>query len=241
MALVGRFPALAGVDLDVAHGEIVLLAGPNGAGKTSLLRLCAGLLPIARGSAVVLGHDLTSDRRTVRRRVGFVGHATALYDDLTVRDNVRFWARAAGATAADADAAMDRLAIPARLADVAVHRLSAGQRRRTSIAAVVARRPELWLLDEPHAGLDVDARDLLDELVREAVAGGATAIVASHELERARGLADRAVQVVGGQVLDSTAIEGGDADGSRSSRNAGGACHEPGVSGASTDDAVDVA
>lgn len=235
MALVGRFPALAGVDLDVAHGEILLLSGPNGAGKTSLLRLCAGLLAVERGSAVVLGHDLTTDRRSVRRRIGFVGHATALYDDLTVRDNVRFWARAAGATAADGDAAMDRMAIPPRLHDVPVHRLSAGQRRRTSIAAVVARRPELWLLDEPHAGLDVDARDLLDGLVRDAVAGGATAIIASHELERARGLADRGVTVVGGTV----GVEAAGASGGATA--ADGPCHEAGPFGASPDDAVDVA
>src|SRR5947199_4484334 len=80
VALLGRFPALAGVDLDVAAGEVVLLEGPNGAGKTTLLRTCAGLLPIASGIAEVLGNDLSSDRRGVRRRVGLLGHAGFLYD-----------------------------------------------------------------------------------------------------------------------------------------------------------------
>ncbi len=191
---------LAGADLTVERGEILLLRGPNGAGKTSLLRACAGLLTIVAGSATVLGHDLTvaADRRALRRRVGLLGHATALYDDLTVAENVRFWARAGGADAADADAAMARLGLDGRLAAVPAARLSAGQRRRTSLASLVARRPELWLLDEPHAGLDQDGRDVVDDLIRRAVAEGATVVLSSHELDRAEALADRIVTIVGG-------------------------------------------
>src|SRR5215475_10912934 len=84
VALLGRFPALAGIDLDVAQGQIVLLRGPNGAGKTTFLRACAGLVPVVEGEAEVLGCDLRHDPRAVRRRVGLLGHATGLYDDLTV-------------------------------------------------------------------------------------------------------------------------------------------------------------
>ena len=73
VALLGRFPALAGIDLTVERGEVVLLQGPNGAGKTTVLRLCAGLLRVESGRAAVLGHDLASDRRSVRRRVGLLG------------------------------------------------------------------------------------------------------------------------------------------------------------------------
>src|SRR3954449_6663340 len=91
VAVLGDFPALAGATLDVARGEIVLLRGPNGAGKTTLLRLCAGLVPLVRGDGIVLGHDLGDRRqvRSLRRRVGVLGHATGLYDELTVADNVR--------------------------------------------------------------------------------------------------------------------------------------------------------
>lgn len=200
VTLLGRFPALAGIDLDVAAGEIVLLRGPNGAGKTTLLRLCAGLLPVTRGEARVLGHDLVdrSQARTVRRRVGLLGHATGLYDELTVADNVRFWGRAAGAAPADIDGAMRACGLDGRLADLVVARLSAGQRRRTSLACLLARRPELWLLDEPHAGLDHEGRDLLDGLVRQAVSEGATVVLSSHELDRAESLAHRVVTIVGG-------------------------------------------
>ena len=136
VTLLGRFPALAGIDLEVAAGEVVLLRGPNGAGKTTLLRGCAGLLAVARGEARVLGPDLTDRRqaRSLRRRVGLLGHATGLYDELTVADNVRFWGRAAGALSADVDAAMAACGLGGRLADLAVVRLSAGQRRRAALA-----------------------------------------------------------------------------------------------------------
>jgi heme ABC exporter ATP-binding subunit CcmA len=210
VSLLGRFPALAGVDLDVAAGEVVLVHGPNGAGKTTLLRACAGLVAIGAGEARVLGHDLRADRRALRRRVGLLGHGSGLYDDLTVADNLRFSARAAGRPASAAEAAMSRMGLDGRLRDVAVGRLSAGQRRRTALAAVVARQPELWLLDEPHAGLDAPGRDLLDELIRAAAAAGGTVVLASHELDRARALASRQVAMAGGRVTGGVlASDGG--------------------------------
>src|SRR3954452_18260304 len=133
VSLLGRFPALAGVDLDVAAGEVVLVQGPNGAGKTTLLRACAGLVPIVDGQATVLGHDLRKDRRSVRRRVALLGHATGLYDDLTVADNLRFVARASrAANPVTVDEALARLGLAGRLAGVQVTRLSAGQRRRVA-------------------------------------------------------------------------------------------------------------
>lgn len=203
VTLLGRFPALAGIDLDVAAGEIVLIRGPNGAGKTTLLRLCAGLIPLTRGRAWVLGHDL-GDRhqaRAVRPQVGLLGHATGLYEELTVGDNVRFWGRAAGAPETDIDAALRTCGLDGRLGTLRVASLSAGQRRRSSLACLLARRPRLWLLDEPHAGLDHDGRQLVDDLVRRAVSSGATVVMASHETERAAALAHRVVTISAGTVM----------------------------------------
>lgn len=200
VAVLGGFPVLAGASLRVERGEVVLLRGPNGAGKTSLLRLCAGLLPVARGDAAVFGLDLRTQRELVRPRVGLLGHRNGLYGDLTVAENVAFWGATVGASAAETGAAMERLGVDGRLRDVTVTRLSAGQRRRTALACLVARRAELWLLDEPHAGLDAAGRDELDRVLRQAVGVGATVLVASHELERAGSLADRVVDVVGGQA-----------------------------------------
>lgn len=200
VALLGRFPALTGVDLDVEAGEIVLVTGPNGAGKTTLLRCCAGLVRVTSGTARVLGVDLCADRRAVRPMVGLLGHASGLYDELTVADNLRFWARVAGVSGTDALAAMDRVGIAERLRHLPVGRLSTGQRRRVALAALVVRRPALWLLDEPHAGFDQSARDEVDELVRDAVAHGATVLFSSHELDRAEALSTRGVHLVGGTV-----------------------------------------
>jgi heme ABC exporter ATP-binding subunit CcmA len=197
VCLLGRFPALAGVDLDVTAGEIVLVTGPNGAGKTTLLRALAGLVPVTSGEAVVLGRDLRRDRRAVRGDVGLLGHGAALYDDLTVAENVHFWARA-GRAAGDPEAAMARAGVDGRVRDVIGARLSAGQRRRAALAILLARSPRVWLLDEPHAGLDATGRDVLDAEVRAAVAQGTTVIVASHELERASALATRTVTIAGG-------------------------------------------
>ena len=217
VALLGNFPALAGVDLTVEPGEIVLVRGPNGAGKTTLLRLCAGLVRPEAGTVEVLGHDLVHERRSVRRRVALLGHATGLYDDLTVVQNVHFWARAAGLSAEEAPdrvgVAMVRLGVAERLFGQPVHTLSAGQRRRASLAALVVRRPELWLLDEPHAGLDQAGRDVVDVLIGDAVASGATVLVSSHELDRVAVLGPRVVTIAGGVVVDDTGR--GDGGGSR--------------------------
>jgi heme ABC exporter ATP-binding subunit CcmA len=200
VAVLGRFPALAGATLRVEEGEIVLLRGPNGAGKTTLLRLCAGLLPLVRGTGTVLGLDLATHRESIRRTVGLLGHQNGLYLDLTIAENVRFWGSTVGASDAEMHAAMSRLGVAGRIADVAVSKLSAGQKRRTALACLIARRAQLWLLDEPHAGLDASARDELDETLRQAAAAGATMLVASHELERAGSLATRMVDVVAGRV-----------------------------------------
>ena len=205
VVVLGRFPALAGASLDVAPGEILLLKGPNGAGKTTLLRLCAGLIPLARGQATVLGFDLRQDRAGLRPHVGLLGHQNGLYGDLTVRENVRFWGRTVGASQAEIDAALVQLGLDGRLASVAAGGLSAGQRRRTALACLLARRARLWLLDEPHAGLDADGRDLLDAVIRAASAAGVTVVVASHELERAGALATRMVTVAGGLITAEAA------------------------------------
>ena len=200
VAVLGSFPALAGASLDVERGEILLLKGPNGAGKTSLLRVCAGLLPIERGTGSVLGSDLATEREDIRSKVGLLSHNNGLYLDLTVEQNVRFWAGMVGANDDEVTSAMAAMKIGGRLAQVRASQLSAGQRRRTALASLIVRRAQIWLLDEPHAGLDAAGRDELDSLLRSAASSGATIVLASHELERTRSLASRVVVVDGGTV-----------------------------------------
>ena len=142
------FPALSGVTMRVETGEIVLLRGPNGAGKTTLLRMCAGLVPVVRGTAFVLGHDLSVDRDRVRPHVGLLGHQNGLYGDLTVIENVRFWGATVGATDVEVASAMERMGVAGRLASVSVAQVVSrseapdGTRRprRTAGPTVVARR-----------------------------------------------------------------------------------------------------
>jgi heme ABC exporter ATP-binding subunit CcmA len=208
VVVLGSFPALSGCSLTVRPGEVALLRGPNGSGKTTVLKVCAGLVPLTAGRVVILGRDLDKhtgrNRRAIRGEVGFLSHSGFLYDDLTVADNVRFAIRAFGGNPSAAGAALDRVGIDARVAALPVHACSAGQRRRASLAAVVARAPKLWLLDEPHTGLDADSRDLLDDLVREAAAAGSTVILASHDDDRAAALATRTLHLSGGYVVQET-------------------------------------
>jgi heme ABC exporter ATP-binding subunit CcmA len=205
VALLGRFPALAGVDLDVEEGTVLAALGPNGAGKTSLLHLLSGLLPLRSGTAIVLGCDLAGDRGPLRRRVGLLGHHLSLYGELSAAENLAFALRAAGLPRTGATESLDRVGLTGRLATTPSCSLSAGQQRRMGLAWLLARRPTLWLLDEPHAGLDPDGRALCDELVEEAARGGATVVLTSHDAERAASCADDVVTLAGGVVSSQCA------------------------------------
>jgi heme ABC exporter ATP-binding subunit CcmA len=207
VALLGRFPALAGVDLDVEPGSVLAVLGPNGAGKTSLLRLLAGLLALRAGTGTVLGCDLRGDRRVLRPQVGLLGHQTALYPDLSATENLAFALRAARRPPADAKPALERVGLTGRLADVPARSLSAGQQRRMGLGWLLARRPALWLLDEPSAGLDPEGRALCEELVLEAARAGATVVLTSHDLVAASAVADDVVHLGGGIV---TSIRSGE-------------------------------
>jgi heme ABC exporter ATP-binding subunit CcmA len=186
VVVLGGFPALAGASLEVREGELVALRGANGSGKSTLLRACAGLVPVARGTVRVLGVELgarnVANTSVMRRHVGLLGHKNGLYADLTARENVAFAAHLVGARDGDVDAALERLGIDTRVASTRAGSLSAGQRRRTALASLVVRRARLWLLDEPHAGLDAAARVELDAILRDATHAGATVVYTTHEV-----------------------------------------------------------
>ena len=207
VALLEGFPALTGVDLTVNAGEIVFVKGPNGAGKTTLLHLCAGLIQPKDGTGSILGHDLSLERTEIRKRVGLLSHSSGLYRDLTVLENITFWTQIAGVEQSEIDSrivwALERMELGNKLQNQKVRSLSVGQKRRTSLAAFIVRRPDLWLMDEPHAGLDQEGRQIVDDLIEESVGAGATAIVASHDFERAANLSTRIVTLSGGAVLDA--------------------------------------
>ena len=205
VALLEGFPALTGVDLAVSAGEIVFVKGPNGSGRTTLHHLCAGLIQPKEGKGQILGHDLSSERTAIRKKVGLLSHSSGLYRDLTVLENITFWTQIAGVEKSEIDSriswALERMELDNKLQNQKARSLSVGQKRRASLAVFIVRRPDLWLMDEPHAGLDQEGRQVVDDLIEESVRAGATVIVASHDLERVLNLATRVVTLSGGAVI----------------------------------------
>lgn len=177
----GSFPLLTDVTATFDSGHVYVVTGPNGAGKTSLLRLLAGLEPLARGEGHVLGYDLTTpQRREVRRHVGWLGHEASFYDELTVVENLEFAIRATNGERTRLNESLEIVGLSDRR-DVRAKSLSAGQRRRVGLAWLLIRRAELWLLDEPYASLDDEGRRTFDEVLRAATSAGSTVVVTSHD------------------------------------------------------------
>ena len=195
----GVVPALVRVDLRVERGETLLVRGPNGAGKSTLLRIIATALSPTYGSGSVLGLDLATDREEIRRRVELLGHRTRLYEDLTAQENLRFACTLYGVDPAGIPSALERVG----LTDAAGERVrgySQGMRQRVAVARALLRSPELLLLDEPYAGLDAAAKEVVDDAIREAGRAGRTVILATHDPTRGA-MAGRTVSMDGGRLL----------------------------------------
>jgi len=191
---VVRVPALG-----VGAGSVTGLMGPSGCGKTTLMRTIVGVQRVVAGRVTVLGHPAGS--AALRARVGYMTQAPSVYGDLTVRENLRFYARALGAPIPRVDAVIDAVRVPARAGQL-VRDLSGGERARVSLAAVLLGEPELLVLDEPTVGLDPLLRVELWRLFAELAERGATLLVSSHSLEEARHC-DRLLLMRDGELLVS--------------------------------------
>lgn len=198
----GRHWALARVDIEVTAGETVLLAGANGSGKTTLLRLLAGVERPTRGEVRVLGHDPARSALRARRNVSMVSHASYLYPGLTALETVRVWARLLGRPADDPTliGTLEEVDL-ARRKDAAVGGFSAGMKKRLSFARIHLERPRVVLLDEPFSALDAAGKRMVEERLRAFREAGISVIMASHALERASSLCDRAVLLTRGQIV----------------------------------------
>jgi heme ABC exporter ATP-binding subunit CcmA len=187
----------------VAAGEIVGLIGKNGSGKSTLVRAIATALRPTRGTASVFGRDIRTDADGVRELTALVGHATGVYDDLTVLENLRFACRMAGEPTSDAQilAAVERVGL-AHEANERGRNLSAGQQRRIALARVILRPVRLLLLDEPYTSFDDDGVARVNELLTEVRGRGGSAIVITHDLERARRVIDRTVRLDAGVLVE---------------------------------------
>jgi len=201
----GLVPVLDGVSLEIRGGEAVALLGANGAGKTTLLKILATLLRPTRGTATIAGHDVARAPEAVRPLLGVVAHGAWVYDDLTARENLRFWSTLGGLhTGADElTAALAGVGLE-RAADARVRTFSAGMKRRLSLARVMLARPRVLLLDEPFAGLDQRAKKWLEERLEALKAGGAALLMVTHSFGRELGVADRLAILAGGRIALET-------------------------------------
>jgi ABC-2 type transport system ATP-binding protein len=173
---------LRGLDLEVSAGVITALLGPSGCGKTTLMRTIVGLQAIAGGSVSVLGQPAGSAE--LRPRIGYEPQSPSVYADLTVAENVRYFAACVGVPREDVDRVVDEVDL-SRYAGQLAGSLSGGQRSRVSLAIALLGRPDLLILDEPTVGLDPVLREQLWKVFTDLAGGGITVLVSSHVMDEA--------------------------------------------------------
>ncbi len=205
--LVKRFglkTVLKGLDFDVEAGEFVALLGPNGAGKTTFLRILASLSRPGLGEVRVAGYRLPQQAAAVRSILGVVSHQPLLYGDLTAEENLRFYARMYGVPDLERRVltVLEMVGLANRRRDL-VRTFSRGMQQRLAIGRAVLHDPEVVLFDEPHTGLDQDACQMLDNVLREVAARGRTVVMTSHDLARAADLASRFDVLSRGKIVAS--------------------------------------
>jgi ABC-2 type transport system ATP-binding protein len=194
----GPFEAVRGIDLRIRTGETYGLLGPNGAGKTTLIRMLVGLLRPTSGRVTVLGHDMPD--KTVLAQVGYMTQAKAIYADLSVRENVAFFAAMAGQRHPGRIDEVIALVDLADWADSPVSHLSGGMQQRASLACALVHQPRLLLLDEPTVGVDPQLRVQFWDYFKRLNAGGVTLVVSSHVMDEAE-RCDRLGFIRAGELL----------------------------------------
>src|SRR5213593_2004812 len=198
----GRVRALDGLSLRVLPGTVVGVVGPNGAGKTTLMDVICGLVRPSRGTARVLGEDVASHGAALRARIGVLPQETALYDEVTALQNLRFAAALYNVPHPDARIAevLELVGLRERARDV-VRGFSGGMQRRLAIARALLHDPPLLILDEPTLGVDVEARHQIWAHIRSLKAGGRTVVLTTNYLDEAEALCDRVAILRAGRLV----------------------------------------
>jgi ABC-2 type transport system ATP-binding protein len=184
----GSITAVDGVSLDIARGEVFGILGPNGSGKTTTIRILCGLLEPTSGSATVAGFDVRTEGEKIRRNIGYMSQRFGMYDDLTVAENLDFYASLYGLWGEGKNKRMKELfndlGLGPRLGQL-VGTLSGGWKQRISLACAIAHQPAILFLDEPTAGVDPAARRHFWETIRGLANGGTTIVVTTHYMDEA--------------------------------------------------------
>ncbi len=181
----GDFTAVDHISFDIEPGQVVGYLGPNGSGKTTTIRMLLGLIRPSEGTAQVIGFDAATQSEEVRARTGYMSQKFALYNDLTARENLAFYAGVYGVSDTHrVDELLEQLGL-VEMSGQLVRTLSAGWRQRLSLAAAIVHHPKLLLLDEPTSGVDPTARRAFWELIYDLVNKGITILVTTHYMDEA--------------------------------------------------------
>ena len=206
----GNFVAVDGISLTVAKGEVLGFLGPNGAGKTTTMRMIAGFLTPTSGQASVCGHEVANDPIAVKRAMGYMPEGSPSYDDMTVRAFLTFIAAVRGFEGADAqrhiDRAVERVVLD-EMIDRPIDVLSKGYKRRVGLAQAILHDPPVLILDEPTAGVDIEIRRSMWEMMREVNQNGTTIILTTHYLEEAENLCRNIAIINQGQIIEYSSMK----------------------------------
>lgn len=202
----GDFQAVKGVSFSVKEGEVLGFLGPNGAGKSTTMRMITGFLPPTSGTAVINGHDITSDPVAAKADLGYLPEAAPSYRAMTVKDYLKFIAEVRGKGSTDVEAVL-KLAKLEDKAGQTIETLSKGYRQRTAFAAAILHDPKVLIMDEPTDGLDPNQKFTVREMIKEMSAEKAI-VISTHILEEVDAVCTRAIVIADGELkADGTPAE----------------------------------
>ena len=205
----GDFEAVKGVSFSVNEGEVLGFLGPNGAGKSTTMRMITGFLPPTDGTAVICGHDITSDPIAAKAALGYLPESAPSYKAMTVKDYLKFIAEVRGL--ADVKKAVADVIVKAKLEKVAeqtIETLSKGYRQRTAFAAAIIHDPKVLIMDEPTDGLDPNQKFTVREMIKDMAAQGKAIIISTHILEEVDAVCSKVVVIADGEKkFDGTPAE----------------------------------
>ena len=205
----GGFEAVKGVSFGVAAGEVLGFLGPNGAGKSTTMRMITGFLPPTDGSAVICGHDITTDPIAAKAALGYLPESAPSYKAMAVRDYLKFIAEVRGLK--DVKRAVADVIAKAKLEKVAgqtIETLSKGYRQRTAFAAAIIHDPKVLIMDEPTDGLDPNQKFTVREMIKDMAAQGKAIIISTHILEEVDAVCSKVVVIADGEKkFDGTPAE----------------------------------